>query len=64
MNPKSNAFPVNNDLGSNYQGLIMRDYIAIEAMKALTIANGYTDAESIAKSAYIISDTLIKESNK
>lgn len=48
-----------------YQGLCMRDHIAIEAMKAIIIANPQNkDWHKIKEWAYSMSDQMIEKSQK
>lgn len=70
MDGKVGAFPFNPGNGAKPDfGLDIRDYIAIKAMQAMltgvqpfSVYGGY-DGE-IAKSAYIIADSMIAKSNE
>lgn len=74
MNPNAPAF-ANSSLGAEGNGLTIRDYIAIEAMKALLIDSEHTDRlfssvgpkeakQAICELAFSFADALIAESNK
>lgn len=58
MNPKARVFP-----GNESEGLTIRDYIAIEAMKSL-ISFKHLGSVDCARQAYIYADVLIAQSNK
>lgn len=79
MNPNAPFHPqtvLNEETGTveHKYGINIRDYIAIEAMKAITLlslavkslegATGDTVRASIAATAYMLADALIAESNK
>lgn len=68
MNPNKPFFPVTEDLGTDYQGISTRDYIAIEAMKSVIEARFLPNVEPhrdfVARIAYEFADALIAESNK
>lgn len=68
MNPNKPAFPYEM---SSQSGITIRDYIAIEAMKAIITANPkknplikIPEEKQVTTLAYIFSDALIAESNK
>ena len=52
------AFP-HSRLGSDADGMTLRDYFAAKAMQGLCAGNS-TDAQQIAKAAYIVADAMLK----
>lgn len=71
MNPKSPVFPNEgwDELNKEKNGISVRDYIAIEAMKALIpVVESQVERTgerfSVSEQAYIYADALIVESNK
>lgn len=67
MDPKHPAFPVHPDIAdANYhKGLTIRDYIAIEAMKAIIASHPDIRLPGrVSEDAYMFADSLITESNK
>lgn len=69
MKPNDSAYPLPEQRGKHNVefGLTIRDYIAIEAMKALipSAENKFLDATvTVSKRAYEYADMLIMESNK
>ena len=67
MNPNKPFFPITEDIGTDYQGISTRDYIAIEVMKKLIpdqqSSHKYM-GDYIPYIAYKYADALIAESNK
>ena len=59
--PAFPAFEFHKDYGQMMptRGMTVRDYFAAKAMKGL-IANGNTDAQQMAKAAYIMADAMLK----
>jgi len=57
------AFPFVCDADFDYgTGMTLRDYFAAKAMQGL-IENGNTDAQQMAKAAYIMADAMLKARN-
>ena len=56
------AFPVVIDTGPTvewFKGMTLRDYFAAKVMQGLCAGNS-TDAQQIAKAAYIVADAMLK----